>query len=93
MNYYYFPILKTKPSEIRAFKELDEKVRNNILPIIEMTGARSYTYPENHKNVNLAGKKRPGDINKKRKTILDMVGNNKFILDILFSIKITRFCF
>ncbi len=82
MNYYYFPILKTKPSEIRAFKELDEKVRNNILPIIEMTGARSYTYPENHKNVNLAGKKRPGDINKKRKTILDMVGNNKFILDI-----------
>lgn len=82
MNYYYFPILKTKPSEIRAYKELNEEVKNYILPIIEMTGARSYTYPENHKNIELAGKKRPGDINKKRKTILDMVGNNKFILDI-----------
>lgn len=47
-----------------------------------MTGARSYTYPKTCKNKELIGKKRPGDITKRRKTILDMVGENKFILDI-----------
>lgn len=81
-EYYYFPILKTKPSEIKAYKELNETVKQQILPIIEMTGARSYTYPKNCKNIELIGKKRLGDINTKRKTILDMVGDNKFILDI-----------
>ena len=81
-EYFYFPILKTKPSEIRAFKELDEQIKNQVLPIIEMTGARSYTYPKNYKNAELVGKKRPGDINTKRKTILDMVGTRRFILDI-----------
>lgn len=81
-KYFYFPILKTKPSEIRAFKELDEYLKDHVLPIIEMTGARSYTYPKNYKNAELIGKKRPGDINTKRKTILDMVGTRKFILDI-----------
>lgn len=82
-KYFYFPILKTKPSEIRAFKELTEEIKMQTLPIIEMTGARSYTYSKNYKkNPELIGKKRPGDINTKRKTILDMVGMGKFILDI-----------
>lgn len=81
-KYFYFPILKTKPSEIRAFKELDDELKNHVLPIIEMTGARSYTYNKNCKKAELVGKKRPGDINTKRKTILDMVGTKRFILDI-----------
>ena len=81
-KYYYFPILKTKPSEMKAYINLDDNIKRQILPIIEMTGARSYTYPKTCKNQELIGKKRPGDINKKRKTILDMVGENKFILDI-----------
>lgn len=81
-KYYYFPILKTKPSEIKAYINLDDNIKRQILPIIEMTGARSYTYPKTCKNTELVGKKRPGDINKKRRTILDMIGNNKFILDI-----------
>ena len=35
MNYYYFPILKTKPSEIRAYKELNEEVKNYIIRKVE----------------------------------------------------------
>lgn len=81
-KYYYFPILKTKPSEIKAYTNLDENIKKQILPIIEMTGARSYTYPKTCKNQELIGTKRAGDINKKRKKILNMVGENKFILDI-----------
>lgn len=81
-KYYYFPILKTKPSEMKAYINLDDNIKRQILPIIEMTGARSYTYPKTCKNQELIGTKRPGDINKKRKTILDMIGENKFILDI-----------
>lgn len=81
-KYYYFPILKTRPSEIKAYINLDENIKTQILPIIEMTGARSYTYPKTYKDPELIGTKRPGDINKKRKTILDMVGENRFILDI-----------
>lgn len=81
-KYCYFPILKTKPSEMKAYINLDSETRKQILPIIEMTGARSYTYPKTCKNQELIGTKRAGDINKKRKTILDMVGEHKFILDI-----------
>ena len=67
---------------MKAYINLDENIKKQILPIIEMTGARSYTYPKTCKNQELIGTKRAGDINKKRKTILDMVGENKFILDI-----------
>ena len=67
---------------MKAYTNLDDNIKKQILPIIEMTGARSYTYPKTCKNKELIGTKRPGDINKKRKIILDMVGENKFILDI-----------
>lgn len=80
-NFYYFPILKTRPSEIRAFTELDNEIKDLILPVIEMTGARGYTYPQNHKTS--PGVKREGDINKQRIKVLEMVGENRpFILDI-----------
>ena len=82
MNYYYFPVLKTRPSEVSAYENLPEDIKDGILPIIEMTGALGYTYPKNYKIENLRGTKRPGDISKKRKKIMDLVENRRFILDI-----------
>lgn len=81
-QYYYFPVLKTRPSEILAYENLSDSIKEDILPIIEMTGALGYTYPKNYKIKNLQGTKRPGDISKKRKKILDLMENKKFILDI-----------
>lgn len=81
-KYCYFPVLKTRPAEVLAYDNLDISVKDGILPIIEMTGALGYTYPKNYKIENLRGTKRPGDISKKRKKILDLLENRRFILDI-----------
>lgn len=82
MKYYYFPVLKTRPSEIAAYENLSQPVKDGILPIIELTGALGYTYPKNYKIESLRGTKRPGDISKKRQKILDLMEGHKFILDI-----------
>ena len=79
-TFKYMPILKTRPSENKAYEKLTDVVKDRILPIIEMTGARSYKYPKTHKT--LAGVVRPGDINKKIDNILSLVKNRPFILDI-----------
>lgn len=81
-EYCYCPILKTRPAEINAYEILDERVKDNILPIIEMTGALGYTYPKNYKIKELQSKKRPGDINTKITKIYDLMQGRKFILDI-----------
>ena len=78
-TFKYMPILKTRPSENKAYEKLADSVKDKILPIIEMTGARSYKYPKNHKT--LAGVVRHGDINKKIENILSLVKNRPFILD------------
>lgn len=79
-KFKYMPILKTRPSENKAYEKLTDAVKDKILPIIEMTGARSYKYPKTHKT--LAGVVRPGDINKKIDNILSLVKTRPFILDI-----------
>lgn len=79
-KFKYMPILKTRPSENKAYEKLTDDVKDKILPIIEMTGARSYKYPKTHKT--LAGVVRPGDINKKIDNILSLVKTRPFILDI-----------
>lgn len=79
-KFKYMPILKTRPSENKAYEKLTDGVKDKILPIIEMTGARSYKYPKTHKT--LAGVVRPGDINKKIDNILSLVKTRPFILDI-----------
>lgn len=79
-KFKYMPILKTRPSENKAYEKLTDAVKDKILPIIEMTGARSYKYPKTHKT--LAGMVRPGDINKKIDNILSLVKTRPFILDI-----------
>ena len=79
-KFKYMPILKTRPSENKAYEKLTDDVKDKILPIIEMTGARSYKYPKTHKT--LAGVVRSGDINKKIDNILSLVKTRPFILDI-----------
>lgn len=79
-KFKYMPILKTRPSENKAYEKLTDAVKDKILPIIEMTGARSYKYPKTHKT--LAGVVRSGDINKKIDNILSLVKTRPFILDI-----------
>lgn len=79
-KFKYMPILKTRPSENKAYEKLTDAVKDKILPIIEMTGARSYKYPKTHKT--LAGVVRPGNINKKIDNILSLVKTRPFILDI-----------
>jgi len=81
-KYCYFPILKTRSSEIAAYDALENSVKDEILPIIEMTGALGYTYPKNYKVESLREKRRPGDICNKINKILDLVEHRKFILDI-----------
>ena len=82
MKYYYFPILKTRPSEVNAYDALAVTIKKEILPIIEMTGEIGYTYTKKCKDESLRGKRRPGDINKKIKKILDFMEDRNFILDI-----------
>lgn len=79
-KFKYMPILKTRPSENKAYEKLTDAVKDKILPIIEMTGARSYKYPKTHKT--LAGVVKSGDINKKIDNILSLVKTRPFILDI-----------
>ncbi|MBR2149019.1 MAG: hypothetical protein IJ965_06300 [Campylobacter sp.] len=38
MEYFYFPALKTRSSELRAFSKLENK--NEILPILSLTKSR-----------------------------------------------------
>ncbi len=40
MGYVYFPILKTTDAELKAYEKLDDEVKNNILPIFELTRSR-----------------------------------------------------
>jgi hypothetical protein len=81
-KYFYFPILKTRSAEFSAYEALEDYIKDEILPIVEMTGALGYTYPKNYKIESLRGTHREGDINTKIIKILGLVGNRKFILDI-----------
>lgn len=67
---------------MNAYDSLNDIVKDEILPIIEMTGEIGYTYSKNCKDKTRIGTKRPGDINKKIAKILTLMGNRRFILDI-----------
>ena len=81
-KYCYLPILKTRPSEVNAYDTLDSSIKDDILPIIEMTGELGYTYSKKCKDEKLKGTRRPGDINKKISKILGFMDGRRFILDI-----------
>jgi len=81
-EYVYFPVLKTRPSEIKAFSLLDEKIKDAILPIIELTGAIGYTLPKTCKDESKRGIRVKGNINSKIEKILSFMEDRRFILDI-----------
>ena len=54
-KYCYFPILKTRPAEVNAYDMLDSNIKEEILPIIEMTGELGYTYSQKCKDEKCRG--------------------------------------
>lgn len=70
MKYYYFPIFKSRHSELRAYKELSSNDKKDILPILELTKSRVSKNNEN------------GSVEKKMEEIIEAFGDNYFILDL-----------
>lgn len=70
MNFFYFPILKSRTSELKAYENLSSRVKQNILPIVELTKSRISKNNEN------------GSIEKKIEEIKKIFDNNLFILDL-----------
>lgn len=70
MKFYYFPILKSRDSELKAYKELSTEDKKKILPILELTRSR------------ITQKNRNGSIEKKMKEITEIFVDNCFILDL-----------
>lgn len=40
MKFYYFPILKSRDAELRAYEKLSDTDKIKILPILELTRSR-----------------------------------------------------
>lgn len=70
MKYCYFPILKSRDSELKAYKELSIEDKKEILPIVELTRSRISKKNEN------------GSVEKKMEEIADIFVENRFILDL-----------
>lgn len=69
-KYNYFPLIKTRDSELRCFDKLGSEQLNKILPIYELTKSRKT-------------KKSPdGDVNKRMEKIKKIEGKRPFILDV-----------
>lgn len=66
----YFPVIKTRDAELRCFKHLDNKTKDLILPIYELTKSRRTTLVPD------------GDINRRMKDIRDIQAGRPFILDL-----------
>lgn len=66
----YLPIIKTTDAELKGYFFLDNVVKNNIIPIFELTRSR-----RSKNNAN-------GDVNIKMKKIFDLCEGRKFILDV-----------
>ncbi|RDU63550.1 beta family protein [Helicobacter sp. MIT 14-3879] len=70
MSFVYFPILKSRTSELRAYENLSIQSKQEMLPIIELTKSRiSKSNPE-------------GSIEKKIEEIKKILDSNLFILDL-----------
>lgn len=69
-NFIYFPIIKTRDSELRCFKHLSEDIFNKTLPIYELTKSRKTKLSPD------------GDINKRMLEIGEIQKGKPFILDV-----------
>ena len=69
-RFQYFPIIKTRDSELRCFKNLTQKQWEKILPIYELTKSRKTKLAPD------------GDISKRMDEINKIQGGRPFILDL-----------
>ena len=69
-QYKYIPCFKTKDGEIKAYSQLDQEVKNNILPLIELTRGKK------SKNDTV------GLIDKRIDQFKDIIDENYCILDL-----------
>lgn len=70
MDFVYFPILKSRVSELKAYEKLSYHDKQNILPIVELTRSRMSKYNQG------------GSIERKMEEIKKIFNNNLFILDL-----------
>lgn len=70
MDFIYFPILKSRTSELKAYEKLSNHIKQNILPIVELTKSRVSKHNQD------------GLIEKKIEEIKKIFDNNLFILDL-----------
>lgn len=70
MSPRYVPVLKTTDSELRAVKFLSADVKNDIMPLFELTRSRkTKALPE-------------GSVSRRMHQLLEIYGSGKFILDV-----------
>lgn len=69
-HYIYFPVIKTRDAELRAFSHLEEKLMEQILPIYELTKSRKTKITPD------------GDIHRRMQKIESIQGKMPFVLDL-----------
>jgi len=70
MKQIYVPFIKTTDAELRGYEHLDDDVKDQILPLFELTRSRK-------------SKNNPiGEIQRRLDSCMEMVGNRQFILDL-----------
>lgn len=77
-NYNYFPILKTTDAELKAYENLNQVVKDGILPIFELTKSR------------FSSKNPTRTINKRIDKIKELIAQNPFILDLTTEPQLTN---
>lgn len=66
----YYPLMKTRDAELRAYNTLSDDTKNLIIPIFELTKSR---------NTKIAP---DGDIRRRMEYIREILGNREFVLDV-----------
>lgn len=74
----YFPIIKTKDAELKAYEMLDETIKNSILPTFEITKSR------------LSSKNPEMSVDKRLQDLSQILGNRPFIMDLTSERKYTN---
>ncbi len=70
MKQVYVPFIKTTDAELRGYEHLREDIKDQVLPLFELTRSRkSKNNPD-------------GDITRRLESISDLVGDRQFILDL-----------
>lgn len=66
----YYPLMKTRDAELRAYNTLSDKIKDLIIPIFELTKSRKTKLAPD------------GDIRRKMDYLSEILGEREFILDV-----------